>query len=166
MALLGQNSSNDLDKMSQKFLAMSSSPANCDLMRSHRVVQYLVQILHGKFLNRYIITFSLRRNTIIFQFFDIHFSPLESMYTKLTCCYYLEYFLIILKNLFQLTHKIELYDNELVELSTTLCILILNKNSAKKKPKSLDYSRFCECMQIFCETCEILQNPMAGMPSA
>ena len=51
VALLGQNSSNDLDKMSQKFLAMSSSPANCDLMRSHRVVQYLVQILHGKFLN-------------------------------------------------------------------------------------------------------------------
>ena len=52
VALLGQNSSNDLDKMSQKFLAMSSSPANCDLMRSHRVVQYLVQILHGKFLAR------------------------------------------------------------------------------------------------------------------
>ena len=73
VALLGQNSSNDLDKMSQKFLAMSSSPANCDLMRSHRVVQYLVQILHGKFLNRYNYFFS-SENTIIFQFFDIHFS--------------------------------------------------------------------------------------------
>ena len=25
---------------------MSSSPANCDMMRSNRIVQYLVQILH------------------------------------------------------------------------------------------------------------------------
>ena len=26
---------------------MSSSPANCDLMRSHRVIPLLVQLLHG-----------------------------------------------------------------------------------------------------------------------
>ena len=92
MALLGQNSSNDLDKMSQKFLAMSSSPANCDLMRSHRVVQYLVQILHGKFLNRYNYFFSSEKY-YYFSIFAIHFSPLESI-PNLTCCYYLEYFLM------------------------------------------------------------------------
>ena len=37
----------DVEKMSKTFLAMSSSPANCDLMRSHRVVPLLVQLLHG-----------------------------------------------------------------------------------------------------------------------
>ena len=37
----------DVDKMSRTFLAMSSSPANCDLMRSHRVIPLLVQLLHG-----------------------------------------------------------------------------------------------------------------------
>ena len=42
------SSTNDLDIMSKKFLAMSSSPANCDMMRSNRIVQYLVQILHGQ----------------------------------------------------------------------------------------------------------------------
>lgn len=36
----------DLEKMSRTFLAMSSSPANCDLMRNHRVVPLLVRLLH------------------------------------------------------------------------------------------------------------------------
>lgn len=36
----------DVEKMSRTFLAMSSSPTNCDLMRSHRVIPVLVQLLH------------------------------------------------------------------------------------------------------------------------
>lgn len=48
VALLGCT---DIDKMSRTFLAMSSTPANCDLMRSHRVIPLLVQLLHddGKY---------------------------------------------------------------------------------------------------------------------
>jgi hypothetical protein len=37
----------DIDKMAETFLAMSSSPANCDMMRNHRVVPLLVQMLHN-----------------------------------------------------------------------------------------------------------------------
>ena len=45
VSLLGCN---DIDKMSKTFLAMSSSPSNCDLMRNHHVVEILVKILHGE----------------------------------------------------------------------------------------------------------------------
>ena len=44
VSLLGCN---DIDKMSRHFLAMSSSPTNCDLMRNHHVVDILVKILHA-----------------------------------------------------------------------------------------------------------------------
>ncbi|XP_040564630.1 uncharacterized protein [Lepeophtheirus salmonis] len=37
----------DIEKMSRTFLAMSSSQAKCDLMRSHHVIPLLVQLLHG-----------------------------------------------------------------------------------------------------------------------
>ncbi|TRY69315.1 hypothetical protein TCAL_09734, partial [Tigriopus californicus] len=37
----------DIDKMSRTFEAMSSTAANCELMRSHRVIPLLVQLLHG-----------------------------------------------------------------------------------------------------------------------
>ena len=43
MALLGCT---DVDKMSRTLLAMSSSPANCDMMRASRCVPLLVQLLH------------------------------------------------------------------------------------------------------------------------
>ena len=44
VSLLG---SNDIDKMSRTFLAMSSSPSNCTMMRQHHVVDILVKILHS-----------------------------------------------------------------------------------------------------------------------
>ena len=44
VSLLG---SNDIDKMSRTFLAMSSSPGNCTMMRQHHVVDILVKILHA-----------------------------------------------------------------------------------------------------------------------
>jgi len=43
MTLLGCS---DVDKMSKTFLAMSSSPANCDMMRTSRCIPLLVQLLH------------------------------------------------------------------------------------------------------------------------
>merc|ERR1719422_2277532 len=43
MALLGCS---DIDKMSRTLLAMSSSPANCDMMRGSRCIPLLVQLLH------------------------------------------------------------------------------------------------------------------------
>ena len=43
MSLLGCT---DVDKMSRTLLAMSSSPANCDMMRSSRCIPLLVQLLH------------------------------------------------------------------------------------------------------------------------
>ena len=43
MSLLGCS---DVDKMSRTLLAMSSSPANCDMMRSSRCIPLLVQLLH------------------------------------------------------------------------------------------------------------------------
>ena len=36
----------DVEKMSVTFEAMSSSPDNCELMRSHRVVPVLIGVLH------------------------------------------------------------------------------------------------------------------------
>ena len=39
--------SDDIDNMSDRFLAMSSSPGNCNLMRQHHVVDILVKILHA-----------------------------------------------------------------------------------------------------------------------
>lgn len=36
----------DIDKMSRTFEAMSSSKANCELLRSHRVIPLLVELLH------------------------------------------------------------------------------------------------------------------------
>ena len=36
----------DIDKMSMQFLGMSATPSSCDLMRQHRVVPFLVKILH------------------------------------------------------------------------------------------------------------------------
>ena len=44
VSLLGCN---DIDKMSTTFLAMSSTPSNCDMMRHHRVIPFLVKILHN-----------------------------------------------------------------------------------------------------------------------
>lgn len=44
MTLLGGS---DIDKMSTTFLAMSSTPTNCDMMRHHRVIPFLVRILHN-----------------------------------------------------------------------------------------------------------------------
>ena len=38
---------NDIEKMSITFLALSSTPTNCDMMRHHRVVPFLVKILHS-----------------------------------------------------------------------------------------------------------------------
>ena len=43
MSLLGCS---DVDKMSRTLLAMSGSPANCDMMRSSRCIPLLVQLLH------------------------------------------------------------------------------------------------------------------------
>ena len=43
MSLLGCT---DVDKMSRTLLAMSGSPANCDMMRSSRCIPLLVQLLH------------------------------------------------------------------------------------------------------------------------
>ena len=43
MSLLGCS---DVDKMSRQLLAMSSSPANCDMMRNSRCIPLLVQLLH------------------------------------------------------------------------------------------------------------------------
>ena len=37
----------DIDKMSMQFLGMSATPSSCDLMRQHRVVPFLVKILHS-----------------------------------------------------------------------------------------------------------------------
>ena len=37
----------DVEKMSVTFEAMSSSPDNCELMRSNRVVPVLIGVLHG-----------------------------------------------------------------------------------------------------------------------
>ena len=42
MALLGCS---DIDKMSRTLLAMSSSPANCDMMRGSRCIPLLVQVI-------------------------------------------------------------------------------------------------------------------------
>ena len=42
----------DIDKMSKTFLAMSSTPSNCDLMRNKMVVPFLVKILHGNQLRQ------------------------------------------------------------------------------------------------------------------
>ena len=43
MSLLGCT---DVDKMSRTLLAMSGSPANCDMMRNSRCIPLLVQLLH------------------------------------------------------------------------------------------------------------------------
>ena len=43
MALLGCS---DMERMSRTLLAMSSSPANCDMMRGSRCIPLLVQLLH------------------------------------------------------------------------------------------------------------------------
>ena len=43
MTLLGCT---DMDKMSRTLLAMSGSPANCDMMRNSRCIPLLVQLLH------------------------------------------------------------------------------------------------------------------------
>ena len=43
MSLLGCS---DVDKMSRQLLAMSGSPANCDMMRNSRCIPLLVQLLH------------------------------------------------------------------------------------------------------------------------
>ena len=43
MSLLGCT---DMDKMSRTLLAMSGSPANCDMMRNSRCIPLLVQLLH------------------------------------------------------------------------------------------------------------------------
>lgn len=44
--LVGLLGSSDVDKISRTLEAMSSSPANCELMRTHRIIPMLVQILH------------------------------------------------------------------------------------------------------------------------
>ena len=41
----------DVEKMSKTLLAMSSSPTNCDMMRSSRCIPLLVQLLHLDHLN-------------------------------------------------------------------------------------------------------------------
>ena len=46
-ALVAMLGCRDLEKMSLTFEAMSSSPDNCELMRSNRVVPVLVGVLHG-----------------------------------------------------------------------------------------------------------------------
>ena len=43
MSLLGCS---DVEKMSRTLLAMSSSTANCDIMRTSRCIPLLVQLLH------------------------------------------------------------------------------------------------------------------------
>ena len=48
VAMLGCH---DVEKMSVTFEAMSSSPDNCELMRSNRVVPVLIGVLHSQEVN-------------------------------------------------------------------------------------------------------------------
>jgi hypothetical protein len=47
-ALVSLLGSTDVEKMSRTFEALSSTPANCELMRSHRVIPLLVGLLHDE----------------------------------------------------------------------------------------------------------------------